>query len=53
MTRASFQNVAQLRSPEVPGSGVSMRVQVSPGRAPVWSELEAKMMPGDSAKEQT
>jgi hypothetical protein len=53
MTRANFQNVAQLRSPELPGSGVSMREQVSPGRAPVWSELEAKMMPGDSANEQT
>jgi hypothetical protein len=27
--------VAQLRSPELPGSGVSMREQVSPGRAPL------------------
>ena len=35
MSLRSFQNVAQLVGPLEPGSGVSMREHVSPGRAPV------------------
>jgi hypothetical protein len=53
MSRSVFQKATQVRSPELPGSGVSIGEQLRPGRAPVWSELEGKRKPGDSAKEHT
>jgi hypothetical protein len=52
ISRVSFQKVAHVLDDVVPGSGVSSRTHVSPGRAPVWSVLDTNTTLGSVTNEQ-